>query len=100
MAQRVPPPSYDETLARGEDALTASPFNSNTGRPVSLDYRSTPRVSPTAGGRRGSGGGAATAPDVMQSLRGPGFKVRRGVQGVEQAGGGLDSKSVGKALKC
>lgn len=82
MEGRRPPPSYEETLGRGEDALNESPFNSNAGRSnggAGAGFSSNRSGgSPVVGGARRSTGGsqAAATSDIKQSLHGPGFKVR------------------------
>lgn len=83
MEGRRPPPSYEETLGRGEDALNDSPFNSNVGRSngggAGAAYNSNRSGgSPVVGGGRRSSGGsqAAAIADIRQSLHGTGYKVR------------------------
>ncbi|CAM9560279.1 unnamed protein product, partial [Ectocarpus sp. 12 AP-2014] len=93
MTARRPPPSYEETLGRGEDALNMSPFSSTPGRPngaapvpaPAVDYSSNRSSAHHGGERRRSGGGggggggggvsASLISEIQQSLHGTGFKV-------------------------
>lgn len=87
MANRRPPPTYEETLGRGEDALNSSNRMSVGGGggfvpgAVPGDYRSNNRTSGASpGGRMGNGGAAgalqAATAEIRQSLHGRGFRVR------------------------
>eukprot|EP00903_Cladosiphon_okamuranus_P015184 g14038.t1 len=82
---RRPPPSYEETTRRGEEALMDSPYNSHAGagRPnggagaaYNLNSNRSGGSPVVDGGRRSSGGSqAAATSDMRQSLHGPGLKV-------------------------